>query len=47
MEKKRFDEHEPGLVPSPRSLDRYGFVRQDVNTSDGLVKSRSEYEYER
>ncbi|CAJ1947272.1 unnamed protein product [Sphenostylis stenocarpa] len=43
---KRLDDYEPGPVPSPRSLDRFGFVKQDV-TPDGLVKSRSAYEYER
>ncbi|KAL2564269.1 hypothetical protein AAZV13_19G033800 [Glycine max] len=47
MEKKRLDDYEPGPVPSPRALDRFGFVKQDVNTSEGLVKNRSAYEYER
>lgn len=47
MEKKRTDDYEPGPVPSPRALDRFGFVKQDVNTSDGLVKSRSANECER
>ncbi|XP_027358966.1 EVI5-like protein isoform X2 [Abrus precatorius] len=47
MEKKRLDDYEPGPVPSPRALDRFGFVKQDVNTSDGLVKSRSAYERHR
>ncbi|WVZ13687.1 hypothetical protein V8G54_011253 [Vigna mungo] len=37
MEKKRLDDYEPGPVPSPKP----------DNTSDGLVKSRSAYEYER
>ncbi|XP_047158128.1 TBC1 domain family member 10A-like [Vigna umbellata] len=46
MEKKRLDDYEPGPVPSPKGVDRFGFVKQD-NTSDGLVKSRSAYEYER
>ena len=48
MEKKRLDDHEPGPIPSPRAVDRFGFVKQDANTSsDGLVKSRSANEYER
>lgn len=46
MEKKRLDDYEPGPVPSPKPVDRFGFVKQD-STSDGLVKSRSAYEYER
>ncbi|RDX79833.1 Ecotropic viral integration site 5 protein-like protein [Mucuna pruriens] len=42
MEKKRLDDYEPGPIPSPRALDRFGFVKQEVNTSDGgLVRSRS------
>jgi len=47
MEKKRLDDYEPGPVPSPRALDRFGFVKQDVSTSDGLGRSRSAYEYAR
>lgn len=48
MEKKRVDDYEPGPVPSPRALDRFGFVKQDATTSEGVVKtSRSAYEYER
>ncbi|KAK7273219.1 hypothetical protein RIF29_14268 [Crotalaria pallida] len=46
MEKKRIDD-EPGPVPSPRALDRFGFVKQDINTSDTIVKNKSAYEYER
>jgi len=46
MEKKRLDDYEQGPVPSPRAVDRFGFVKPD-NTSDGLIKSRSAYEYER
>lgn len=47
MEKKRIDDYEPSPVPSPRSLDRFGFVKQDANTSDSLIKSRAAFEYER
>lgn len=48
MEKKRIDDYEPGPVPSPRPLDRFGFVKQEVNnSSDALRKSRSANEYER
>lgn len=48
MEKKRIDDYEPGPVPSPRPLDRFGFVKQDVNnSSEALTKGRSANEYER
>ncbi|KAE9615711.1 putative Rab-GTPase-TBC domain-containing protein [Lupinus albus] len=47
MEKKRIDDYEAGPLPSPRALDRFGFVKQDVSASDSLVKNRSPYEYER
>ncbi|KAJ1380797.1 Rab-GTPase-TBC domain [Sesbania bispinosa] len=47
MEKKRLDDYEPGPVPSPKALDRFGFVKQDANASDSLVKSGAAYEYER
>lgn len=48
MEKKRMDDYEPGPVPSPRPLDRFGFVKPELNSSpDGLIKGRSACEYER
>lgn len=48
MEKKRMDDYEPGPVPSPRPLDRFGFVKPELNISpDGLIKGRSACEYER
>ncbi|KAF4352337.1 hypothetical protein G4B88_000940 [Cannabis sativa] len=48
MEKKRIDDYEPGPVPSPRALDRFGFVKQEHNnSSDAFTKSRSASEYER
>ncbi|KAG6743068.1 hypothetical protein POTOM_054013 [Populus tomentosa] len=48
MEKKKIDEYEPGPLPSPRPLDRFGFVKQEVNNSPhGLTKGRSAYEFER
>lgn len=48
MEKKKIDEYEPGPPPSPRPLDRFGFVKQEVNNSPhGLTKGRSAYEFER
>lgn len=48
MEKKQIDDYEPGPVPSPRPLDRFGFVKQEVNNSpEGLTKSRSAQEFER
>ena len=48
MEKKRIDDYEPGPVPSPRALDRFGFVKQELNnSSEALTKSRSANEYQR
>lgn len=48
MEKKRTDDYEPSTVPEPRALDRFGFIKQDANTSEGVAKtSRSAHEYER
>ncbi|KAF4348097.1 hypothetical protein G4B88_021369 [Cannabis sativa] len=48
MEKKRIDDYEPGPVPSPRALDRFGFVKQEHNnSSDAFTKSRSASEHER
>ncbi|KAB1212008.1 hypothetical protein CJ030_MR5G004142 [Morella rubra] len=42
------DDYEPGPVPSPRPLDRFGFVKPELNISpDGLIKGRSACEYER
>lgn len=48
MEKKRIDNYEQSPVPSPRALDRFGFVKHDASTSDAIVKtSRSAFQYER
>lgn len=48
MEKKRIDGYEPGPVPSPKPLDRFGFVKQELNTCpNGLTRGRSANEYER
>ncbi|KAG2710747.1 hypothetical protein I3843_04G041900 [Carya illinoinensis] len=48
MEKKRTDDYEPGPIPSPRPLDRFGFVKQEPNSSpDGLTRGRPAHEYER
>ncbi|XP_050269922.1 uncharacterized protein LOC126713988 isoform X1 [Quercus robur] len=48
MEKKRIDDYEPGSVPPPAPLDRFGFVKPELNNSpDGLAKGRSANEYER
>ncbi|CAK7335161.1 unnamed protein product [Dovyalis caffra] len=48
MEKKRIDDYEPGPLPSPRQLDRFGFVKQEIhNSQDGLTKGRSAYEFDR
>uniref|UniRef100_A0A2N9IP30 Rab-GAP TBC domain-containing protein n=1 Tax=Fagus sylvatica TaxID=28930 RepID=A0A2N9IP30_FAGSY len=43
MEKKRIDDSEPGPVPPPAPLDRFGFVKQEPNNSpDGLAKGRED-----
>lgn len=48
MEKKRIDDNEPGPVPPPAPLDRFGFIKPELNSSpDGLAKGRSANEYER
>ena len=48
MAKKRIDDHEPGPVPPPAPLDRFGFVKRELSYShDGSMKERSAYEYER
>lgn len=45
MEKKRVDEQDPSPVSLPK--DRFGFLKQETNSPDGLAKSRSAAEYER
>ncbi|XP_030923605.1 EVI5-like protein isoform X1 [Quercus lobata] len=48
MAKKRIDDYEPGPVPPPAPLDRFGFVKRELSYShDGSMKERSAYEYER
>jgi len=48
MEKKRIDDYEVGPLPSPRPLDRFGFVKQDVNSSpEGVNRGKSRDELER
>lgn len=50
MERRRgIDDYEVGPVPPQRPLDRFGFIKQDVNSStpEGLAKSRLVVEYER
>ncbi|KAI4320341.1 hypothetical protein MLD38_033836 [Melastoma candidum] len=50
MEKKTLiDDYEPGPVPSPRPVDRFGFVKLDVgnNIPEAVVKDRSVFERER
>lgn len=46
MEKKKVDEQEAVPVSLPK-VDRFGFVKQDTSSPDGLTKSRSASEYER
>ncbi|KAK7851133.1 evi5-like protein [Quercus suber] len=48
MEKKRIDDNERGPVPPPALLDRFGFIKPELNNSpDGLAKGRSANENER
>ena len=48
MERKRIDDYESGSVPSPKALDRFGFIKQEFNASpDGLSKSRTVHDHER
>lgn len=47
MEKKRIDDHEPGPIPTPRPLDRFGFVKQEPNSTADGSRGRSAHEYER
>ncbi|KAL5993633.1 hypothetical protein ACLOJK_040885 [Asimina triloba] len=49
MERKKVhDEFEPGPPPPIRPLDRYGFIKHDLNSSrEGFSKSRSTHEQER
>lgn len=49
MEKRRMDDFEPGPVPAPKSLDRFGFVKQEVtNPAEALLaKNKSAYESKR
>ncbi|KAJ6926672.1 hypothetical protein NC651_010935 [Populus alba x Populus x berolinensis] len=43
MEKKIIDDYEPGPLPSPRKMDRFGFLKQEINNPpDGLAKGREE-----
>lgn len=46
MEKKNVDDDEPRPVPQVK-VDRFGFLKQELNSPDGIVKSRSAFEYER
>lgn len=48
MERRRIDDCEPGPVPSPKPLDRFGFVKQDGSTSPEHVgKRKSATEFDR
>lgn len=48
MEKRRIDDCEPGPVPSPRPVDRFGFVKQEHGSPhEGVIKSRSAIQFER
>lgn len=42
MERKTIDDFEPGPLPSPKQLDRFGFLKQEHNSSsDAITKNRS------
>ncbi|KAL9427563.1 hypothetical protein AB3S75_029700 [Citrus x aurantiifolia] len=48
MEKRRIDDCEPGPVPSPRPVDRFGFVKQEHGSPhEGVIKGRSAIQFER
>lgn len=48
MERKLIDDFEPGPLPSPKQLDRFGFLKQEPNSSpDTLTKNRSTHVNER
>ncbi|OWM64461.1 EVI5-like protein [Punica granatum] len=48
MENRRIEEGEPGPLPPLRPLDRFGFIKDEVNNSpEGLNKVRSANYYER
>jgi hypothetical protein len=49
MEKKRIgDDLEQGPTPSPRPVDRFGFIKQEQSSSpEGITKSRSTHERDR
>lgn len=48
MEKKKMsDEFETGPVPPSQPVDRFGFIKQEQNSPEGLTKSRSANEHER
>lgn len=48
MERRRIDDYEPGPVPSPRPVDRFGFVKQEHgNSPEGANKNRPASHFER
>lgn len=46
MEKQYVDDDEPRPVPLVK-VNRFGFVKPELNSSDVIVKKRSAFEYER
>lgn len=46
MEKKFVDDDELRPVPLVK-VDRFGFVKPEVKSADGIVKSRSAFENDR
>ena len=47
MEKKRVEDHEVEPAP-PIKVDKFGFVKQDQNSSEGgLTRTKSAFEFER
>ncbi|KAJ9689142.1 hypothetical protein PVL29_014677 [Vitis rotundifolia] len=48
MEMKGVNDYEPRPIPSPKPLDRFGFIKQEFNTTlEGLSKSRIANDHER
>ena len=46
MENKKVDDQEIQTV-APVRVDKFGFVKQEQKTPEGLIRSRSAFEFER
>ena len=48
MERKGINNYEPGPIPSPKPLDKFGFIKPKFNTTpEGLSKSWTANDHER